>query len=465
MTRNRSLILSLLCFAALIETGCQSGRRLDLDQQTGGSAFLYRQFQAYDGRTGRPLSFAEVAHRCERADVVLFGEEHNNTVCNQIETQLLYALLQSRRPWALAMEFFEADTQESLNAYRRGRLDEPAFLKATKRGQSYLTSHRSLIELCRATRTPVIAANAPRRLVKAYRKSGQIYEEYRASLPSEDQRWLPLTNMELEGPYRDRFAKMMSFHGGAMQPAKPSEGMPKMPPESQPTSEPASQPESTAMPPAMPGMTMPPTPPTETQPATEVESQPSSQPVSQPSEEEMETPAAPAMPTWQELFKAQLLWDQAMSESIAESREDDPERSVMLIVGGFHVAQGGGTLLKYKRQRHQDRVVTVVYRSHPTVDLAFDEEDHGAGDIVIYGLTPAEEEKPMGMPMPTPGPERPSEPAAGEQMPGSVPAEAMPPASMPSSGPTNEPAKEISEPASIPASMPTGEIDPQQAVG
>lgn len=434
-------LLALLGLLIPVGTGCRSLERVDLRRQTGGSAFLFRQFQAYDGRTGRPLDFYEVARRCGRAEVVLFGEEHNNAVCNQLEAQLLHALLRAGRPWALAMEFFEADTQDALNAYDRGRLDEPAFLKITKRRADYLDSHRSLIELCRATHTPVIAANAPRGLVRAYRKSGQSYEDFRAGLPPEDQRWLPVTNSELEDDYRDRFAALMSGHGEAMRPATQPESRPTSGPESAPTSQ-SESPPAPELPTFLP-------PPAESQPAAQMASSPAemptsqatSQPVTQPAEMPTEMASMPAMPSWQELFKAQLLWDQSMSEAVAHSREREPRRGVLLIVGGFHVAHAGGTFLKFKQQRPEDRVVTIAYRGQPEVEFTFEEEDRGAGDIVIYGLTPPEEEAPPAMP---------AQPASAAGV-------ATPPASMPGVMPTGMPGD---LPGMMPTTTPSNEFSP-----
>ena len=108
-------------------TGCAGVARLDLVTRTGGNAALFGQFQAYDGHTGRRIPFSKVVHRCRVADVVLFGEQHSDPVCNQLEAQLLYALADKQRPVALAMEFFEVDTQATLDAYLRGRIEESPF--------------------------------------------------------------------------------------------------------------------------------------------------------------------------------------------------------------------------------------------------------------------------------------------------------------------------------------------------
>jgi len=337
------------CLCALLAAGCTRLDTARLAVTTGGGAALYGQFRAYDGRTGTPLTFAHVVERCRRADVVLFGEAHQDVVCNQLEAQLLFALAIDRRPLALAMEFFEADTQADLDAYLRRRTAEEPFLSATRQGQRYAVSHRPLIELCRALHVPVIAANAPRRLVRDYRKSGLEFEDYRASQAPADQRWLPRRVPKLHGAYAARFREMMSA------------GHPAPPPASQPASQPATQ--------------------------------PTTAPASQPAMPEMSADHGTGTDFVEQLFQSQLLWDAAMSEALASARERDPYRRLLLVVGGFHVERTGGTAALFRRQRAADKICTIVYRPVEMGDLRFDPEDRGAGDVLIYGIAPAEEDQ------------------------------------------------------------------------
>ncbi len=367
-------------------TGCATPR-LDLGRRTGGSAALFAQFRAYDGRTGRPLNFTDVVRRCATADVIVFGEEHSDVVCNQLQAQLFHALLTQPRPVALAMEFFEADTQASLDAYLARRIDEPAFHRQTRQGRDYVVTHRPLIELARATHTPVIAANAPRRLVRAYRKSGLDYRDFRAGLPAEDQRWLPRRNTYLSGPYEDRFLELMSGHDADAPTPAP-----------QPASAPASQPSEPAA--TAPADTPPPAAPADTHPAAEpAATHPGDpQPTTQPTESRPVAAPAESQPAIapspdpsnspQRMYWAQLLWDEAMAESVALARRSRPYQRVLLIVGAFHVAHEGGTTEKIRARRPRDRIVTLVYRGRTDGGLGLEPEDVGAGDVLLYGVKP-----------------------------------------------------------------------------
>lgn len=342
------------CSLALL-AGCAAIHRTEALRQAGGNAALVGQFRACDGATGRTIAFDEIARRAARADVVLFGEEHSNLVCNALEAQLLAAMSAQSRPVTLAMEFFEADTQVPLDAYLAGRLNEVEFRKLTRQKRAYLTAHRPMIEYCRLTGIPVIAANAPWRLMRALRLSGLPYEEFRATLDPADRALLPLTSELLKGPYYDHFVEQMAEH------------MKAVPTTTQPTTQPASQPAST----------------------------PASQPASQPTSK----PADPLLSS----YRSQSLWDDTMAMSVAEHRAVHPNRRVLLVVGSFHVAHEGGTQVKVRKMRPNDHILTIVFRGTSETPLSFDEADRAAADIVIYGVTPPEEDA-MSMPVPTTAP-------------------------------------------------------------
>lgn len=409
-----------------------------------GSGSLVGQFRAFDGRTGREITLTQAANIARRADVVLFGEEHNDFVCNQIEAQLLAALA-ADRPTSLAMEFFETDTQAALDAYLDGKLDESDFRKAARQGKAYSRSHRPLIEICREMNLPVIAANTPRELVRRFRQSGLEYPEFVAALSPEERVLVPARFSLPLGAYFDRFKDAMGGHG-----APPTVTAPAPKPEPQPDSEsavemstladrpPSSEPaltpieESTeATPPGQPEEGSGSANAASTHSAAEEEEDPDEtgerpatvqadssgdttvapEPVTQPASPESEVPSddkaatrtaegepssqaasAPAHPKLSQeemvlsMFKAQSLWDDAMAESIANHRKRFADRRVMLVVGVFHVRDDGGTELKLRERRPRDRVVTVAYRGVGDLTTGFDPDDRGAAEIVIYGL-------------------------------------------------------------------------------
>ncbi|MBI5764395.1 MAG: ChaN family lipoprotein [Planctomycetes bacterium] len=345
-----------LAAVVAICAGCDNASRLHM--QTGGNAALFGQFRAFDGRTGNPISFNSVVMQAQDADVILFGEQHSDVICNALEAQLFAAMHERGRPVSLAMEFFENDTQGPLDGYLAGRIDEADFRKLARQRKPYLLAHRPLIEYCRAMCIPVIAANAPTRLTRALRLSGKTFDEFCATTQPADRAMLPARSDMLEGAYFERFKEAMSGHE-----------MPTSQPTSQPTTAPAADGATTTAP---------------------ADSVPTTAPTSnEPSKEEKLLRS----------YRAQSMWDDAMSESVAIHRARHPDRRVMLVVGCFHVEKNGGTQVKFRQRRPNDRVLTVVYRGVPMPPLRFDEDDRYAGDIILYGISPPEDDpKP---PMPT----------------------------------------------------------------
>jgi uncharacterized iron-regulated protein len=167
----------------------------------------------YDA-TGEPSTLAAFADACEGADFVAFGELHEHPVASRLERELLEAMLAQPRPVALAMEFFETDHQPAIDAYFAGEIDEATFRARTGRNDAYDDSHRPLVERCKAKGAKVIAANAPRSLVSAYRKSGLVYADWRASLSDADRALVPPTSVPPHDEHERRFLAFMGPERG-----------------------------------------------------------------------------------------------------------------------------------------------------------------------------------------------------------------------------------------------------------
>ena len=132
-------------------------------------------------------------------------------------------------------------------------------------------------------------------------------------------------------------------------------------------------------------------------------------------------------------YLAQLLWDDAMAESLVNFRARFPTPRVMLIVGVFHVAHEGGTYTKLRQRRPDDRVVTIVYGSTTDGTFPFQDEDRHAGDIVIYGISP------------------PPKKSEAKRMPPMVTAPTTQPSSAPAEAPATSSAPAATQPTSGPA--------------
>jgi uncharacterized iron-regulated protein len=203
---SRLLLVVLVGLSAACATSGRVAARRASDAGTRVDSGEHAFFTA-DGAT---TNFAAVLAGVADVDLVAFGELHDHAVGSRQELALLTGMAAQPRPVALAMEFFEADHQAALDQYLAGAIDEPTFRTRTDRDARYDASHRPLIELCKQRRIPVIAANAPRRLVTGYRKSGApSYEAYLSSLSAADRGYMPRSSVPPDDEFKVRFMKFM----------------------------------------------------------------------------------------------------------------------------------------------------------------------------------------------------------------------------------------------------------------
>lgn len=107
-----------------------------------------------------------------RADVVFFGEEHDDPETHRAEAELLDAIGRTGRPVVLSLEMFERDVQGVLDDYLAGRASESQFLARSRPWDRYATDYSQLIELAKERHWRVVAANVPRSLAAAVGRKG-----------------------------------------------------------------------------------------------------------------------------------------------------------------------------------------------------------------------------------------------------------------------------------------------------
>lgn len=178
-----------------------------------------RRVMVFDGRAGTPVAWASLVEAASGAEVVFIGENHGHPLGLAAADALWEDAIARSPKAALAMEFFERDQQAAIDDYLSGVVDEATFRKLashTSEG-TYPPGHRAMVEAARAKGRPVIAANSPRRYVRAARESGF---ERLSSLGAEQKRLFRVPD-SLPGPetrYRREFDKVMSptpGHGAA----------------------------------------------------------------------------------------------------------------------------------------------------------------------------------------------------------------------------------------------------------
>lgn len=171
--------------------------------------------------TRRDVDLAAVVRAGAAADVVFFGEQHDDPATHRAELALLAALGNAERPIVLSLEMFERDVQGVVDDYLAGRIAEADFLARSRPWERYVTDYRALVELARARGWRVVAANVPRRLASAVSRNGLALVD---TLAPHDR---ALVARDLVCPrddaYYARFAAQMRGHSAGQGPATASD--------------------------------------------------------------------------------------------------------------------------------------------------------------------------------------------------------------------------------------------------
>jgi uncharacterized iron-regulated protein len=136
------------------------------------AAVIYVPERVFETRRKAFSDFEAMLADLARADVIVVGEQHDDPNTHRLEAAILQGLLRRRVRVVVSLEMFERDVQPVLDNYLAGKITEEEFLSNSRPWPRYATDYRPLVEMARAHRWPVVAANVPRRLASEVSKGG-----------------------------------------------------------------------------------------------------------------------------------------------------------------------------------------------------------------------------------------------------------------------------------------------------
>jgi len=182
-------------------------------------------YKVYTGN-GKKSDYSDILKEAGKANVVFFGELHDNPVAHWLELELtkdLYAV--KGKDLILAAEMFETDNQLMIDEYFSDIIKEASFEKEVRLWKNYLTDYKPLLSFAKQNGLRFVASNIPRRYAsvvasggfEALQKLSPDALKYIAPLPIEYDPELPC--------YKDMLS-MDSSIGGGME-NKVNENLPK----------------------------------------------------------------------------------------------------------------------------------------------------------------------------------------------------------------------------------------------
>lgn len=122
---------------------------------------------------GKKADYGDVLKEALKADVVFFGELHDNPIAHWLELELTKDLYKEKRQnLVLAAEMFETDNQILIDEYFSGIIRESSFESEARLWNNYKTDYKPLLVFARDSGLKFVASNIPRRYASVVNSGG-----------------------------------------------------------------------------------------------------------------------------------------------------------------------------------------------------------------------------------------------------------------------------------------------------
>lgn len=169
-----------------------------------------KAFVLFD-KKGKITTYKRLLKASAKADIVLFGEYHNNPIAHWLQLELIKDL-EPKRSLILGAEMFERDNQKELNSYLQGTINQKALDSLARLWNNYKTDYKPLVDFALNKKIPFIATNIPRKYASlVYKKGLQVLD----TLPINEKQWIVTLPMKYDGTLSQykKMRKMMAHMG------------------------------------------------------------------------------------------------------------------------------------------------------------------------------------------------------------------------------------------------------------
>jgi len=156
--------------------------------------FLFSAFRsdmpAYKlyNQKGKLTNFSKLIKEAAKADVIFFGELHNNPIAHWLQLELTKALHEiHQEKLVLGAEMIETDNQEALELYLNNSIEHDSLKNIARLWGNYKTDYKPLVDFAKEKQLKFIGTNVPRRYASMVFRGG--FEEL-DTLPETDKRWI-----------------------------------------------------------------------------------------------------------------------------------------------------------------------------------------------------------------------------------------------------------------------------------
>ena len=152
-----------------------------------------KAYQIFD-KNGKKTSYEKLLKAGEKADVVLFGEYHDNSVVHWLQLEFTKDLAQ-KKDLVLGAEMLEADNQKQLDQYLNGEINQKQLDSSARLWKNYKTDYKPLVDFAKEKKFAFIATNIPRRYASLVFKKDLVALD---SLSSLEKSWIAPLPIEFD---------------------------------------------------------------------------------------------------------------------------------------------------------------------------------------------------------------------------------------------------------------------------
>jgi uncharacterized iron-regulated protein len=122
---------------------------------------------------GKKADYGDIVKEAAKADVVFFGELHDNPVAHWLELEITKEMFAEKgTDLVLAAEMFETDNQILIDEYFGGIIKESSFESEVRLWKNYATDYKPLLNFAKEKGLRFVASNIPRRYASVVASGG-----------------------------------------------------------------------------------------------------------------------------------------------------------------------------------------------------------------------------------------------------------------------------------------------------
>ena len=165
-------------------------------------------YKIYNSK-GKSVSYKKMIKKLDKADIMCFGELHNNSIAHWLQFEITKSL-NTNNDLILGAEMIERDNEKVFQQYMRDEIDAKALDTLARLWNNFDTDYKPLVDYAKVNGIEYFSTNIPRRFASlVYRQDFKGLE----SLTKEEKSWiapLPIAfDISLPG-----YKKMLSMGGG-----------------------------------------------------------------------------------------------------------------------------------------------------------------------------------------------------------------------------------------------------------